>query len=363
MEEIDFKYECLFIINGEEEHYLYNSCINNEKFLEILEDIKNKNEKLIFNKEEYIYELYTNKIEDKKERYFHLKIKSDNIKDFKKHEEFLRKLRKISNDNKFEVEILRDDLPLYYSKEAYILINKLENHMRKFIKYFLITKLGINWVEESSPKEIEKAIKDKENRDRDRLKRLDFDELGDFLFKKYSKKNISDLQKLINEKEDIEKSELMEFIQKSNWEKYFKQNINCQNEYLKTRWEKLNEHRNNIAHNKTFNEDDLNYVKKTCEEVNNKLAEAFNKIDEIKTEDIDKISMAKVLENQELTSLEKIMAQYEAMQPYYEQQTERIKAIEKMIKNQDLAQFEKVYEAMQPYYEQQARKIIEKYAK
>ncbi len=167
--------------------------------------------------------------------------------------------------------------------------------MRKFIKYFLITKVGINWIEETAPKEIEIAIKNKEVRDKeDKLKRLDFDELGAFLFTKYSKRNPTELQKLINEKKVIDLTILQEFVQESNWEKYFNENIKCENDYLKTRWEKLYIYRNNIAHNKNFNNTDLKEVERLYKEVNEKLKEAFDGIDKIKDTNIDKVEVKNV---------------------------------------------------------------------
>ncbi|MFW3372625.1 Swt1 family HEPN domain-containing protein [Aliarcobacter butzleri] len=289
---MDFKYECLLIINKKNQLALFNLCDSNKRFLEILnkEKIQNKNNKLIFNQIEYIYTLQTNIITEKEERYFHLKIICENEEKLEKYIKFLKELRKILKNHNFGIEILRDDLPLYYSEKAYILINKVENHMRKFIKYFLITKVGINWIEETTPKEIEKAIKNNENRDiEDKLKRLDFIELGDFLFKKYSKKNISELQKLVNEKKELNSDILKEFIQESNWEKYFKENIKCENDYLKSRWEELYKLRNSIAHNKNFINTDLDRVKILYEEVNEKLKEAFENIDDIKTINKDEI--------------------------------------------------------------------------
>lgn len=295
---MDFKYECLLMINKKNQSALFNLCDDKKGFLKILEKerIVHNGNKLKFEENEYEFTLKTNLILNKEERYFHLEIKCENEEKLEDYIKFLKELRKIFNNHKFGVEILRDDLPLYYSEKAYVLINKVENHMRKFIKYFLITKVGINWIEETTPKEIEKAIKDKEDRDiEDKLKRLDFIELGDFLFKKYSKKNISELQKLVNEKKELDSDLLKEFIQESNWEKYFKENIKCENDYLKTRWEKLYIYRNNIAHNKNFDNADLNEVERLSKEVNEKLKEAFDGIDKIKDNDIDKFEVKHVL--------------------------------------------------------------------
>lgn len=297
---MDFKYECLLLINKEKQSALYNLCDDNKSFLKILEkeNIKAKEKKLLFNEIEYGYTLKTNLIEEKVERYFHFKVICENEEKLENYIKFLKELRKIFNNHNFSVEILRDDLPLYYSEKAYVLINKLENHMRKFIKYFLITKVGINWIEETTPKEIEKVIENKKDRDKeDKLKRLDFIELGAFLFTKYSKKNSTELQKLINEKKITDLTILQEFVQESNWEKYFNENVKCDNDYLKSRWNDLYEYRNDIAHNKNFNNADLKEVERLYKEVNEKLKEAFDEIDKIKNTDIDKIGLKNVLES------------------------------------------------------------------
>ena len=306
---MDFKYECLLMINKKEKLSLYNLCDSNKRFLEILnkEKIQNKSNKLIFNEIEYDYTLKTNLIVEKEERYFHFKVICENEEKLGSYIKFLRELRTIFRNYNFGVEILRDDLPLYYSEKAYILINKVENHMRKFIKYFLITKVGINWIEETTPKEIKESIENKENRDKeDVLKRLDFIELGVFLFAKYSKRNLTELQKLINEKKEIDFTILQEFIQESNWEKYFNENIKCDNDYLKSRWDKLYKYRNYIAHNKDFNNENLKVVEKLYEEVNEKLKEAFDGIDKIKDKDIDKLEVKHVL-----NSLNNSVSEYE----------------------------------------------------
>lgn len=297
---MNFKYECLLMINKKNQSALFNLCDDNKSFLKILEKekIQKKSNKLIFNEIEYDYILETNLIAEKEERYFHFKVVCKNAEkkeDLEHYIKFLKELRIIFNKNNFGLEILRDDLPLHYSEEAYVLINKLENHMRKFIKYFLITKVGINWIEETTPKEIEKAIEDKKDRDKeDKLKRLDFSELGNFLFYPYSKRNSTELQKLINEKKITDLTILQEFVQESNWEKYFKENIKCDNDYLKSKWDNLYKYRNNIAHNKDFNNSNLEEVKKLCKEVNEKLKEAFDGIDEIKNTDIDKVEVKNI---------------------------------------------------------------------
>ncbi|MCT7610684.1 HEPN domain-containing protein [Aliarcobacter butzleri] len=312
MEQTNFKYEVLLIINKKKESTLFNLCDDKKNFLKILEKegIKNhNNNKLEFKENKYIYDLKTALIQDKEERYFHLEIKHESEEELKNYVNFLKKLKTIFNEHNFYIEILRDDLYLYYSEKAYILINKVENHMRKFIKYFLITKVGIDWIKETTSKEIEKSINDYQNRDiEDQLNRLDFNQLGYFLFNEYSKKDISVLQKQINEKKEINDELLKEFIQISNWEKYFKQNIKCENDYLKSRWEKLYKLRNDVAHNKNFTEEKLNDVTKLYNEINEKLEEAFKNIDNIKT-----INKEEILNNLEsvdssMSFLEKAIA-------------------------------------------------------
>jgi hypothetical protein len=328
---MNFKYECLLMINKKNQSALFNLCDDRKSFLKILEKEKigHNGNKLKFEENEYEFTLKTNLIQNKEERYFHLEIKCENEEKLGSYIKFLRELRTIFRNNNFDIEMLRNDLPLYYSEQAYILINKVENHMRKFIKYFLITKVGINWIEETTPKEIKESIENKENRDKeDVLKRLDFIELGVFLFAKYSKRNLTELQKLINEKKEIDFTILQEFIQESNWEKYFNENIKCDNDYLKSRWDKLYEYRNNIAHNKNFNNADLKEVERLYKEINEKLKEAFDGIDKIKDNDIDKLEVKHVLNslNNSVSEYEKKIANINSFMlgnPLYEIETEK----------------------------------------
>ena len=113
---MDFKYECLLMINKKNQSALFNLCDDEKGFFKILEKerIGNNGNKLKFEENEYEFTLKINLILNKEKRYFHLEIKCESEEKLENYIKFLKELRKIFNNHNFDLEILRNDLPLYY---------------------------------------------------------------------------------------------------------------------------------------------------------------------------------------------------------------------------------------------------------
>jgi len=291
---MEFQNEYLIIIDKETDSGFYSLCNSIERFNEFIESekkLKIKNHKIIMDNHNYNYFIKQGKVKGKEQNFFYITLGFEgNEESIEKYKNLLRIIKKVFQSNKIIMETLRDDLSFHYSKSAYSLIHNIENMMRKFITYFMITNVGKDWVNESSPTHIQEALdKSKRKQYIDVLQQLDFIHLGDFLFKVYSDEDISNLFKRIQTlTSDISIDELQNYLPKSNWDKYFKEKIDCDDIYLKKRWEQLYDLRNKIAHTSNFTVGDYEAIQTLVSEVKEKLEKAFENIDRIELLDEDK---------------------------------------------------------------------------
>ncbi|WP_434657504.1 hypothetical protein [Sulfurimonas sp. NW9] len=299
--------EYLIIVDKETSPGFYKLCNSVIRFNEFLEDDKEfkiQKNKIFFGKKPYGYQVKRGKVKGKTQNFFYITLEFEGEEKYLPgYKQLLRRLKYIFYENKSIIETLRDDLSFHYSQLSYALIHKIENLMRKFITYFMIINVGKNWINESSPNQI-KEVLDKTKRKEyiDVLQQLDFIHLGDFLFKAYHDEDIS---RLLERIETIDKSitplELQSYIPKSNWDKYFKNKIDCDDEYLKKRWERLYELRNKIAHTSHFTVGNYQDIQDLVNDIEEKLEQAFIKIDsiEIKAEDKEQLSKTIVVNTNE----------------------------------------------------------------
>ena|ERR1044071_3364266 len=243
------------------------------------------------------YQIKPGKVEGKDQRFFHLKLSFSGVEDdVEMFTGLLKAIRSTIKNSKGEVETLWDDVSIYYSGKSYPLINKIENLMRKLITYFMLTNVGKEWVDETSPKIVKEAIsKSKRQEYVNVLHQIDFSHLGDFLFKTYQTRHASELYKRIDDAqrlEDLILEELKEFKEKSNWDRYFFKIVKCTNEYLKTRWEDLYKLRCMIAHNAIIGRVEFEKVNKLVGEVGEHLQTAIDNLGDVHvpTEDKDQLA-------------------------------------------------------------------------
>lgn len=272
--------EYLIIFDKESSGALYHLCDNVDSFNKLMEsghDISIKNNVITYkNSINMTYQVETNKIGDKHQRFFHFKITFDgDEKEIDDYLMLLHSIRSIIYSSGGQPETLWDDVSLYYSQKAYPLIHKIENLMRKLITYFMLTNIGKEWVTETSPAIVMEAIdkgkrkqyletqeqidKSKQKQYLDVLYQIDFINLGDFLFKPYQVKDTKELLSLISKaksQSDLNLDKLKDFVEKSNWERYFSKIVNCTDEYLDKRWKELYKIRCSVAHNALLNKEE-----------------------------------------------------------------------------------------------------------
>ena len=199
-----------------------------------------------------------------------------NEKDIEVLAKLLREIRTVIKNNNGTVTSILDGISAFYAEKAYPFIHRIENRLRQLYAKFTVYSLGPDWVN-SIPENVSNGKKNK-NDDSNPLYDLDFIHIKEILFQEYANKEAGaeffvDLQKNQVAPEDIK-----DYVPQSNWQRYIKSAIDCDQEFLQTRWEKLYKLRNKIAHNRDFNREDFVNVKKLTKEIEEKLKPGMSKM-------------------------------------------------------------------------------------
>jgi hypothetical protein len=160
----------------------------------------------------------------------------------------------------------------------------------------MLTHVGKEWVTEASPLIVREAIdKSKRKQYLDALHQIDFMHLGDFLFKAYQTRDVSELyQKLDGAQNigDLNLEELKEFTARSNWERYFSSVVDCTDEYLDKRWKQLYDLRCMVAHNAIIGRAEYDRIVQLVSEVSEYLQKAVENLDKIHVPNEDREQLA-----------------------------------------------------------------------
>ncbi len=293
--------EYLVIIEGNSSPALYRLCDDVKsfkKFIQADSQIRFKQAKKIGysdSKTEFGYHVEMGRVSDKQQRFFHVRISTDNQNTLDTLVNLARAIKSVIIHGGAQIETLWDDVSLYYSQKAYPYIHRIENLMRKVITYFMLTTVGKEWVNIASPDVVKKQINNRQKRYIDALFQVDFIELGDFLFKAYSTSNIDQLYNLIEEQDGFDAltvEDILDFKARSNWDRYFSDIVDCDAAFLKKRWSQLYELRCDIAHNKLFGRAGLENVIRLVEEVQPFLEKAFQNANRVNITSEDKEQIA-----------------------------------------------------------------------
>ncbi len=299
----NFKVEYLVTVDQNEPFCSSPSSFNN--LLRAVDDLTVSGNTIEFKTLRVHYEVQMGQISADKQRYFHLKLILNNEDQFAEFESLLKSLRTIlykASASGKSVQVLWDDIGFYYAHKAYPAIFEIENTLRKLITKFMLINVGIAWTNESMPQEVAESIRTKPNKNSyNYLYEADFIQLSNFLFKEYTSMNtkgFTDKIRLSEKIDDLNLEELKLIVPKSNWERYFSSIVKCESEYLRIRWEKLYERRNQVAHNKSINKTEFDEIFQLANEIKPKLQEAINKLDQITISEEDREAVAEnVAEN------------------------------------------------------------------
>lgn len=270
---------------------LVNSSTMLNKMLQNESGIQIQNNQIIFNKIKFKYKAIHGEVPEKEQRYFYISIGST-TKNLDTYTKVLRELRTVFIEQKFIVETLQDDVSFFYSKRAYSIIHEIENLMRKFITFFMITKVGKDWTAKNLPKKIQDSIaKAKRRNYTSELQKIDFKDLGPILFDDFQSEGNAKLHKEIesyNEGELIPVRGLKELIPKSNWTRTFKDHLDIDGASLKKKWEKLYELRNIVAHTSNLSRSEFEEIQELVHDLKPQLQKAFKNLDDVKLDSSDR---------------------------------------------------------------------------
>lgn len=246
------------------------------------------------------YELQGGETEADKNRFFHIKL---NCRDESRIDELhdllkaTRKLLHMASDKK--PQVLWDDVSFHYSEKAYPAIHEIENLMRKLITKFMLTNVGLGWTKEAVPEELKKSTRTEPANNNNYLYETDFKDLSTFLFDEYRTLDIKALNEKIrsleSEGDAVSLSEFKGFLPKSNWERYFREHVDCESSYLEVRWERLYKLRCKIAHNNFFTKEDYDQITLLVSEVKPKIEDAIRNLDKVEVPEEERDELAEVV--------------------------------------------------------------------
>jgi uncharacterized protein YajQ (UPF0234 family) len=248
------------------------------------------------------YELQGGETEADKNRFFHIRLVCKDESRIEEFQDLLRATKTLLHmaSDKRKPQILWDDVSFYYSKKAYPLIHEIENLMRKLITKFMLTNVGLGWTKDAIPEDLKKSSNSNSIEiTNNYLYETDFKDLSTFLFDEYRTLDIKALNEKIEALEiqgdEVSLNEFKGFLPKSNWQRYFREHVKCEGDYLKIRWNKLYLLRCKIAHNNFFTKDDFNQVETLVNEVKPKIQDAINNLDKVEVPEDEREELAEIV--------------------------------------------------------------------
>lgn len=243
-------------------------------------------------KTSFTYKVWMGYVSDKEQRYFHVKISANSEKHIGEFVKLAKAIKSSAHGGKAHIETLWNDVSLYYAQKAYPHIHRIENLMRRVITYFMLTRVGKEWISLASPDVVKKEISKKQNNYVEALFQIDFIQLGDVLFKPYSTSNIENLFEAIEDLDAVTVEEISYYRPKSNWDRHFSKIVDCEAAFLDKRWNHLYKLRCEIAHNKLFGAADFEDVIRLVTEIEPYLVKAFESANHVTISQEDKEKIA-----------------------------------------------------------------------
>ena len=239
------------------------------------------------------YDVQGGDISADKHRFYHVRITAPSGVEISTLEELLKSVRSVlAKTSGRPVFTLWDGLGKHYAQEAYGRLHDLENTLRKLITKYMLTNVGQSWVQDNVPREVSESIRTKSKASaHDYLYEVDFIQLSNFLFKDYATTDVQsmiDMLRSAQSADQVNLEEMKSVVPRSNWDRYFSGLVNCESEYLRNRWEKLYDKRNQVAHNRPVSKTDLQEIITLAGEVLPKLQQAIESLDQVTVSDKDK---------------------------------------------------------------------------
>ncbi|AIF97274.1 HEPN domain-containing protein [Alteromonas australica] len=241
------------------------------------------------------YKIRCGSVSGKAQRYFYISVKGKN-NELLQYTKSLRELKKALGEQNFIIETLQDDVSFYYSRKAYSIIHEIENLMRKFITFFMIAKVGKDWVSDNLPSQVKSALKKtKPRKYSSELQKLDFKDLGFILFDTYQLADNTSLYNKIKSyksSDEILLSDLKNFIPRSNWDHFFSEQVEIEGPTLKSKWERLYELRNSVAHTSYLSSDKYEEIRDLVSELKPTLERAFERLGKLQLDTSERLAIS-----------------------------------------------------------------------
>lgn len=264
-------------------------CIDTHSFNSLIcahSDLTLSENKIHYKSEQFHYAVALKEQSEHDYTIFHVKFQvNESSETFR---EMLRAFRSILGKVvKDDVQVIWDDTGFKWNLELYERIFHVENSFRKLISQFMLVNLGVGWHKAAVPNPVKESIKSKSYKeDHGILYEVDFIQLANFLFAKYSNKDAKELPDLITKvlESDIDgktRDQLLEYVPLSNWDRYFSKIVECGSEQLQKKWKELYIIRNKVAHNKTLTHSDYSTGIELCSFIEPLVKEANEKVGEV----------------------------------------------------------------------------------
>jgi hypothetical protein len=282
-----------YLVTFEQKDSYCNTIASFNRLIEAIDGVVLSKSQLHYEGLTAQFEVQTGEIRNDRQRYFHLKLSNVPEENLDRFEKLQRAIRSIlTKATGKPPQSLWDGIGTHYAQLAYPRVHDLENTLRKLITKFMLTSVGLGWTNEAIPREVVESIRAKESKtDHNYLFQVDFIQLSNFLFKEYpTLAPLPLIEKLRKAErlEDLDLTELKQAIPRSNWDRYFSTLVNCDSEYLRVRWERLYERRNQVAHNRPMSKSDYEEAVLLCEELMPKLQQAIDSLDKVTVSDDDR---------------------------------------------------------------------------
>lgn len=275
-------------------------CTSVEKFKSLLAAHASisfgKKDKLSYNNKDFSYQLAQGTLTDGS-LYYDLTLEVTDSADQETYKDLLKEVRRIcTKTSGRNIIVLHDGVGEEYCRQGYPTIYKTENLMRKLIAKFMAISIGYDWSDASTPKEVLDSVRTDGKKEKSNfLHEVDFIQLSNFLFKKYNKADSSRFLDSLKEKADdefIRVGDLKSFSPFTNWEKYFAKKVNCDSEYLRSRWERLYDYRCKIAHCKGLTKQELDDLMAISNDICEKIQAALDSIGDVHIAEAEREELA-----------------------------------------------------------------------
>lgn len=229
--------------------------------------------------------------------YYDLTIEFTDENQHEDYKSLLKEIRKVcTKASGRNIIILHDGVGEEYCQKGYPIIYRTENLMRKLIAKFMAISIGYDWSDASTPKEVLDSVRTENKKEKTNfLHEVDFIQLSNFLFKKYTKADANRFIDSLKDKTDdeyIRVGELKQYSPFTNWEKYFAKKVQCESEYLRTKWEKLYEYRCKIAHCRGISKPELAELTNISDDICQKIQAALDSIGDMHIEESEREELA-----------------------------------------------------------------------